>query len=127
MTTQGHTHVVHLQRYGIASEQAFVEQFNLGALDKAQFKQTPLQFDDLLSMMTMGADLDDHAAIAASGLAQFQGVGQFHARTGRRPLPGGPHLFDSDYQVRGRFVQQDRMTNCRERRIGYQGRKRRPT
>jgi hypothetical protein len=33
-------------------------------------------------MVTMGAHLDDDAAIAASGLAQLDGVGQFYARTG---------------------------------------------
>jgi hypothetical protein len=33
-------------------------------------------------VMTMGAHLDDDATIAASGLAQLYGVGQFYARTG---------------------------------------------
>ena len=55
---------------------------DLRAFDKAQFQQTAFQFDRLALMVTMGAHLNDDAAIAASGLAQLDGVGQFYARTG---------------------------------------------
>ena len=82
MATQGHAHVVHLHGDGVASEQTFVQQFDLRAFDKAQFQQTAFQLDRLALMVTMGAHLNDDAAIAASGLAQLDGVGQFYARTG---------------------------------------------
>lgn len=81
MTTQGHPHVVDLHGDGIAAEQAFVQQLDLRAFHEAQFEQAALQFDRLALMMAMGADLNDDAAIAASGLAQLDGVGQFYART----------------------------------------------
>ncbi|GLK49729.1 hypothetical protein GCM10017620_27020 [Brevundimonas intermedia] len=61
----------------------------------------------------MGAYLNNDAAIAPSGLAQLYGIGQISARTsGRRP-PAAPRFLDTDYQVRGGRVQQDRLTNCR--------------
>jgi hypothetical protein len=74
-------------------------------------------------VMTMGAHLDDDAAIAASGLAQLYGVGQFYARTGGRRPPAAPRFIDSDYQARAPYVQQDSLTNCRVRRLGYGRRK----
>ena len=82
MATQGHAHVVHLHGDRVASEQTFVQQFDLRAFDKAQLQQTAFQLDRLALMVTMGAHLNDDAAIAASGLAQLDGVGQFYARTG---------------------------------------------
>ena len=82
MPTQGNAHVIHLHGDGVAAEQALVQQFDLGALDEAQFEQAAFQIDRLSLMVTMGAHLDDDAAIAASGLAQLDGVSQFYARTG---------------------------------------------
>lgn len=76
MAAQGHAHVVHLDRDGIATEQAFMQQFDVGALDEAQFKQSAFKFHRLALMMTMGAHLSDDALIAASGLAQLYGIGQ---------------------------------------------------
>ena len=81
MAAQGHAHVVDLHGDGVATEQAFVQQFDLGALDETQFEQATLQLDRLSLMMTMGAHLDDDAAIAASGLAQLDCIGQFYAFT----------------------------------------------
>ena len=82
MAAQGHAHIVHLHGDGVLTEQAFVQQFNLRALDEAQFEQAAFQLDRLPLMVTMCAHLDDDAAIAASGLAQLDGVSQFYARTG---------------------------------------------
>ena len=81
MPTQGHAHVVYLHGDGVLTEQAFVQQFDLRALDEAQFEQAAFQLDRLSLVMTMGAHLDDDAAIAASGLAQLDGIGQFYAFT----------------------------------------------
>ena len=82
MAAQGHAHIVHLHGDGVLTEQAFVQQFDLRALDEAQFEQATFQLDCFSLMVTMGAHLDDDAAIAASGLAQLDGIGQFYARTG---------------------------------------------
>lgn len=90
MAAQGDAHVVHLQGDGIAPEQAFVQQLDVRALDEAQLQQTAFQLDRILLVMTMGSDLDDHSVIAASGLAQLDGLGQIHARTSGRPLPSDP-------------------------------------
>lgn len=125
MTTQGHAHVVHLHGDGIASEQAFVQQLDLRTLDEAQFEQTALKLDRLSLVVAMSAHLDDDAAIAASGLAQLDGVGQFYARTGEA-APSGPRFFDSDYQVRGPGVQQDSLTNCRVDVLRYHKANRKP-
>ncbi len=76
MAAQGHPHVIHLDRDGIATEQAFVQQFDVRALDEAQFKQAAFQFNRLALVVTMGAHLGDHALIAAAGLAQLYGIGQ---------------------------------------------------
>ncbi len=82
MPTQGHAHVVHLHGDGVLAEQTFVQQFDLCAFDEAQFEQAAFQLDLPFLVMTMSAHLDDDAAIAASGLAQLDGIGQFYARTG---------------------------------------------
>jgi hypothetical protein len=75
MPTQGDAHVVHLDSDRVATEQAFVQQLDVRALDEAQLQQAPLQLDLMILVVTMRADLNDDAAIAASGLAEFDGVG----------------------------------------------------
>jgi hypothetical protein len=45
VAAQGHAHVVHLHGDGVAAEQTFVQQFDPGAFDKAQFQQTAFQLD----------------------------------------------------------------------------------
>lgn len=95
-----------------------MQQLNSRAFDEAQFQQAAFQLDLSVLMMTVAAHLDDDAAIAASGLAQLDGIGQFYARTGGA---SGLALFDSDYQVRPRRVQRDSLTNCRAAQLRYQG------
>ena len=87
MPSQGHAHVVHLHGNGIAAEQALVQQFDPGALDEAKFQQTTLQFDLVTPMVAMGADLNDDAAVAASGLAQLDCICQFYARMNEASQP----------------------------------------
>ncbi|GAA0216236.1 hypothetical protein GCM10009081_33860 [Brevundimonas nasdae] len=64
-----------------------MQQFDMGAFDEAQLQQAALQFDRVGLVMAMGADLDDHSAIAATGLTQLDGVGQIYARTEGRRTP----------------------------------------
>ncbi|MNS88403.1 hypothetical protein D3C72_1223740 [compost metagenome] len=45
------------------------------ALDKAQLQQATLQLDLVILMVAVRADLNDDAAVAATGLAEFDGVG----------------------------------------------------
>ena len=66
MPTQGHAHVVHLHGDGITPEQTFVQQLDARALDKAQLQQTAFQLDLVILMVTVRADLNNDAAIAAS-------------------------------------------------------------
>lgn len=75
MPTQGDAHVVHPDGDGVASKQAFVQQFDLGALDEAELQQATLQFGLMLMVVALDADLNDDAAITPSGLAEFDGVG----------------------------------------------------
>lgn len=75
MTPQGHAHVVDLDGDGVATEQTFVQQLDLSAFDKAQLEQAALQFDLMVLMVAVRANLNDDAAIAATGLAEFDGVG----------------------------------------------------
>lgn len=110
MTTQGHAHVVHLDGDGVAAEQAFVQQFDVGAFDEAQFQQAPLQFDLVFLMAAVFADLHDDAAIAASGLAEFNGVGhgaRYDDARRRFSL-----VVDSDYQLRTVRVQRPLRPNA---------------
>ena len=87
MPTQGHAHVVNLHGDGVSSEKTFVQHLNTGALDEAQFQQAALQFDLMVLVVAMRADLNDDAAIAASGLAEFDGVGHgAHYNDARAPL-----------------------------------------
>lgn len=120
MPTQRHAHVVNLHGDGIVTEQTFVQQFDLRALDEAQLQQAALQLHGLVLVMAMGAHLDDDAAIAASGLAQLYGVGQNLRSHGRGRSPAAPRFFDSDYQVRTPRVQRDSLTNCRAGALRYQ-------
>lgn len=80
MSTQGDAHVVHFHGDGVAAEQAFVQQFDPRALDEAQLQQATLQFHLVGLTVTVAADFDDDAAVAASGLAQLYYVGQIYAR-----------------------------------------------
>lgn len=80
MSTQGDAHVVHFHGDGVAAEQAFVQQFDPRALDEAQFQKPALKLHLVGLMMTVAADFDDDAAVAASGLAQLYYVGQIYAR-----------------------------------------------
>lgn len=75
MPTQGYAHIVDLDGDGVATEQAFVQQFDMRALDKAQLQQTTLQLDLVILMVAVRADLNDDAAVTATGLAEFDGVG----------------------------------------------------
>ena len=87
MPTQGHAHIVDLNGDGVATEQAFVQQLDVRALDKAQLQQATLQLDLKFLMVAVRADLNDDAAIAASGLAEFDGVGHgAHYNGARAPL-----------------------------------------
>ena len=95
MPTQGHTHVIHLQRDRIAPEQPLMQQFDPRALDEAQLKQPALELQRVLVVMAVIADLDDDAPVAAAGLAESDGIGH-DAHATARPT----RLFDSDYQVR---------------------------
>ena len=80
MTTQGHAHVVHFHGDGVAPEQALVQQFDPRALDETEFQKPALQLHLVGLMVTVAADFDDDAAVAASGLAQLYYVGQIYAR-----------------------------------------------
>jgi len=76
-----------------------VQQFDPRPFDEAQFQQAALELLRVLVVMATVADLDDHAAIAAAGLAQRKDVGH-DAHATARPA----RLFDSDYQVRQALV-----------------------
>ena len=101
---------------GSVTEQTFVQQFDLRALDEAQLQQAALQLHGLVLVMTMGAHLDDDAAIAASRPGSgLYGVGQNLRSHGRGRSPAKlQRFFDSDYQVRTPRVQRDSLTNCRQ-------------
>ena len=87
MAAQGHAHIIHLHGDGIAPEQTFVQQLDAGAFDKAQLQQAAFQLDLMILMMAVLADLNDDAAIAATGLAEFDGVGHgAHYNDARAPL-----------------------------------------
>ena len=88
MTSQRDAHVVHPDGDGIASEQTFVQQLDARALDKAQLQQTALQLALMFLMVAVSADLNNDAAIAASGLAEFDGVGHGAHYT----APGAVHI-----------------------------------
>src|SRR5690606_1073828 len=68
----------------IAAEQTFVQQFDARALDEAQLQQAALQLGLVFLMVAVGADLHDDAAIAATGLAEFDGVGHGARQDGAR-------------------------------------------
>ena len=65
-----------------------MQQLDARALDEAQFQKATLQLDLVVLMVAMRADLNDDAAIAASGLAEFDGVGHGAHYT----APGAVHI-----------------------------------
>ena len=75
MPAQGDPHVIDLHGDGVAPEQPLVQQFHGRTLYEAQLQQTTLQLQRMVLMMAMITDLDDDAAVAATGLAEFDGVG----------------------------------------------------
>ena len=75
MPAQGYAHIIDLDGDGVTTEQAFVQQLDVRAFDEAKLQQAALQLDLMILMVTVRADLNDDAAITASGLAEFDGVG----------------------------------------------------
>ena len=113
MPAQGHAHVVHLHRDGVAADKAFMQHLDAGTLNEAQLQQPSLELQSVLVRQSTTADLDDHAAVAPSSQAEFEGIGHY-ARNRRRVLPAP---VDTDYQVRLAFVQSDVMQHGIDRAL----------
>ena len=86
MPTQRHPHVIDFHRDGIAAEEAFVKQFEPGALHKAQLEKSTFQLPCMFLLVLGITDPDDDAAITLLGSAELENMGhEVHER--RRGTP----------------------------------------